>query len=146
MMGDEDDRRALIAQGVDDAEELVGFFGGDGRGRLIQNQHPRLGDQRLGDLGHLLQGDAEAAHLRVRIEGMPSAASCRGGAPVERRPIDDAPASQRLPAEIHVAADVEMGNEIELLMDGADAQLLGGVGIGQVTGLPSRRISPASGW
>ena len=77
---------------------------------------------------------------------MPSAASWADARPVERRPVDDTRAAQRLAAEIDVAADVEMRNEIQLLMDGADAELLRRVGIGSVTGLPSRRISPASGW
>ena len=53
---------------VDDPKELVRFFGGDRRGRLIEDQDARFGDQRLGDLGHLLQRDAEAANLGVGIE------------------------------------------------------------------------------
>jgi hypothetical protein len=51
------------------------------------------------------------------------------GAPVERGPVDDAHASHRLAAEKHVATDVEVGHQIELLMDGADTELLCRVGI-----------------
>ena len=40
-------------------------------------------------------------------------------------------APQRLATEIHVATDVEVGHQIQLLMDGADTELLRRVGIGE---------------
>ena len=68
MMGNEDDRGSLVAQRGDDPKELVRFFGGDCRGWLVEDQDARFGDERLGDLRHLLQRDAEAADLGVGIE------------------------------------------------------------------------------
>ena len=61
--------------------------------------------------------------------------------------IDDAQplAEHRLASEKNILRDRHVGHEVEFLVDRADPQLLRVVGLRICTGLPSNRISPASG-
>src|SRR5215211_1803978 len=124
MVRNEDDRGSLVTERRDDPKELIRFVRGDRRRWFIENQDACFGDERLGDLRHLLQRDTEAAYLGVRIERHAECRELGGRGPIECRPVDDSNASQWLATEIHVATDVEMRHEIELLMDGADTKLL----------------------
>ena len=50
---DVEERQALVAQLVEDRVDLLDVGAGQGRGRLVEDQEPRVAAQRLGDLDHL---------------------------------------------------------------------------------------------
>ena len=63
---DEDHRHALLAQPAHDGEDLLHLAPVERGGRLVEDQHPRLAAQRLGDLDQLPVGQREVAHRRPR--------------------------------------------------------------------------------
>ena len=70
-MGDIDDRDALGFQVLNDPEQGFDLVRGQGRCRLIQDQHPAVGGNSLGDLHGLHLGDAQLAHLLLRVKVHP---------------------------------------------------------------------------
>ena len=62
---DEDDADAVGLERRDDVEQLVGLGERQARGRLVEDDQPRLDRQRLGDLDHLLLGQRQAGDRRV---------------------------------------------------------------------------------
>jgi hypothetical protein len=65
---DEDDRGAAVLQLLDDPEKVVGLGRGQHRGRLVQDQHAGLPDQRLDDLDPLLDADRQVLGDRVGVD------------------------------------------------------------------------------
>ena len=64
LVGDDDDRHALVAHDApDDPEQLVGLLGGQHGGGLVQNQHVRAPVQGLENLHALLQAHAQGIDL-----------------------------------------------------------------------------------
>ena len=68
-MGDIQDRPSLRLQPPHDGEEDVGFFVGEGRRWLVQDQSAGCPAQCPHDLQQLLFGPAEVFHPRINIEG-----------------------------------------------------------------------------
>ena len=68
-MADEDHRDAVRREAVHDLEQRVGLGLGQGRGRLVHEDEPGVGDQRPADRDHLALGDRELAERPVEIEG-----------------------------------------------------------------------------
>ena len=132
MVRDQNDGLPLTAKPVDKQEELLRFLGSDRRGRFVQDQHPRFGNQCLGNFRHLLQRHAKPGHPFVGVERDPEHEQLLSRSPVEHGPVDHPRRAHRLAPEIDILADVEVRNEIQLLMDRADAVRLRGVGILEV--------------
>ena len=96
---------------------------GQARGRLVDDDEPRLERQRLGDLDQLL--------LRQRQRGDRRVGAKIGAEPVEKRlaPASSGlrsiswsePARERLAADEDVGGDVEIVEEVEFLVDEGDA-------------------------
>ena len=68
LVGDEDDRLALLLEVLEDAEQVVGLRGGQDAGRLVEDQDVALAVERLQDLHPLLQPDRELAHHGVGVD------------------------------------------------------------------------------
>src|SRR5829696_3020928 len=135
-MRDENDGGALSAELVDDPEQLLRFFGRDRRGWLIEDEDARPRDERLRDLGHLLQCDAQPADFRARIDVESERMELLARFAIELRPIDQsADSTERLSAKKDVAPDIQVWNEVQLLMNRADSSLLCRVRRSEVHGL-----------
>ncbi|ADI10120.1 hypothetical protein SBI_07000 [Streptomyces bingchenggensis BCW-1] len=127
VVGDEDDADAVRAQGADDPEELVDLFGGEHRGRLVHDQDAGVQGQRLGDLDHLQPGDAQVAYAVGGGDVDPDAGQQFGGPLVHGLAVDQ-PQSARLAPQEDVLGDAEVGDEVELLVDGGDPEPFGVLG------------------
>ncbi len=124
---DEDDRGAFVAQLPHDAQQRGGFLVGEGRRRLVHDQHRGAPNERAGDLDDLLLRRREAAcrprRIDVEIAGEP--AQHLRGLPLGLPPrIEDA-AEARLAAEKHVLGDAELADDHQLLEDRDDAAAAG---------------------
>ena len=84
LVGDQDDGNALLAQGIENAEELNGFLRRQHAGRLIEDQDVGTAVERLQDLDALLLAHRQVAGQRIRIE--PPDRSPVPGAAVRRGP------------------------------------------------------------
>ena len=146
LVGDQDDRLALVAQRAQDAEQVVGLLRGQHAGRLVEDQDaaPRYSalristrcwtpDRQVGDDG--VEIDLEAVfplEPRDLVRG-------RG-----RRPRPSVSAA--LGAEQHVLQHREGVDQHEMLVDHADAgrdRVLRAVDLAV---LPSTWIVPRSAW
>ena len=119
------DAVAALAQVAGDAEELVDLGLGERRRRLVHDQDVRVVGQRLGDLHHLLLGDGEPGHARRRVELQVELLEQLGGLAVER-PVVQQDAAARLPPDEDVLGHGQVAHEVQLLVDDADAEVLGG--------------------
>ena len=68
LVGDQDDRLALAAQAVEDAEQVVGLGRGQHARRLVEDQDVGVAVERLEDLDPLLHADADVLDQRVGID------------------------------------------------------------------------------
>ncbi len=68
LVGDEDDRLALVDQGAHDLEELVDLGRRQHRGGLVEDQDVGVAVQRLDQLDALLRADRQLADQRVGID------------------------------------------------------------------------------
>ncbi|KIF66547.1 hypothetical protein HY68_31705 [Streptomyces sp. AcH 505] len=137
---DVDDEHAALLEPPDQREQRLKIAAGEDRRRLVQDEHLRLaalGDQRLGDLHHLLAGDGERARPGTRVDGAVAdglqqvAGAGMGGAPVD----EAAEAAGEVPHE-QVLGDGQLGDQGQFLVDGADAVAVGVVRRAQLDALP----------
>jgi hypothetical protein len=106
----------------------LGFANAEGGRRLVEDDHlraecrcPRDSDglaltagERLDALAHVLErGDPELGHLLLSLLDHPAVVELAGDQA-------DRPADSALPAEEHVACDVQGGRQREGLIDGLD--------------------------
>src|SRR5215216_2908904 len=129
-MGNKDNRGPLRLEAIAKSKQHLGFLGRDRGGWLVKDQYSCSSDERFRDLGHLLHGDAEFPHLSVRVERDPEGKKLIARLFVKLWPVDN-PGSgmHRFPAKKDVLPHVEMRNEIQFLMYGANPHRLGAVGI-----------------
>ena len=71
LVGDEDDRLALVLELLEDAEQMVGLGRRQHAGRLVEDQDVGAAIERLQDLDALLQADRQFLDDRVRIDLQP---------------------------------------------------------------------------
>ena len=92
------------------------------RGRLVENDDARAGEQHAGKLDQLLHADRKIAEPRARVDVEAEVLQLlrRPRAPCAPQAIDAEPID-RLRAEKHVLGDAEVGRDAELLMHHADA-------------------------
>ena len=103
-------------------EELLGLARPERRRRLVEDEDPRVGRQRLGDLDHLPLGERQRADrgVRRRCRGR-AARSAVGARAAHRAGVEQAEAA-RLAAERQVLRDGQIEEQAELLVDGGDAE------------------------
>ena len=121
LVGDEHDRGAGLLELAHDAHQLVGLLRGEHRGRLVEDEHPRVARERLDDLDALLDADGEILHQRIGVDVEAEARGDLADALAGGLQIQDAAGLGRLVAEHDVLGDGEDRDEHEVLMDHADA-------------------------
>ena len=134
LVGDDDDRLALVPQRPEDAEQVVGLLRGQDPGRLVQDQDVGAAIERLEDFDALLKADGQVADDGVDIHlqrvfmlqplqllaGAAEAGGQRGAA---------------LGPEQHVFHHGEGVHQHEMLVDHADAGgdgVAGGADVGRL--------------
>jgi hypothetical protein len=122
-MRDVDDRQTALLQPMDDAKERRDLGVGQGGGRLIHDDQPRIERERLGDLDHLLFGDGEGADDGAGIQLHAQLVEQLPGLPAKLAPTDHL-ARVRFPADEDILFNREIRHEIELLVDDGDAKIL----------------------
>ena len=123
-VGDEDDRRSLALEFAHHPEQLAGLISVEAGGRLVQDQYLGRGDfQRTSNGCHLLDCDRvrpkRSRHVDVYIE--PQQDLARLG--VHAFPVDAA-GPARLAADQDVFGHGQIRAQVDLLIDGADAEIL----------------------
>jgi hypothetical protein len=68
LVGDQDDRLALVLQPFQDAEQVVGLIRGQNPGRFVQDQDLGLTIERLQDFHPLLVADRQVLDQRVGVD------------------------------------------------------------------------------
>ena len=113
-----------LAQPLDDAEQPGDLRLGQRAGRLVHDQDFGLERQRLGDFDQLLIADAQRAD---RLPGSMWHSSCASSSPaaVHGPVVEQAAAAAQLAAEKDIGGRRELLDQVQLLMDDADAGLLG---------------------
>ncbi len=143
---DVDDRHAPRRQTLDQRKQLRHFPARQRRGRLVHHENARVagrvhrrlgggglvhrslgggGRERFGNLDHLALRQPEARHERPWIGRRflePEIPQQRRRARVERSPVDDAGHPRRRRPEKNIFGDRELRNEVQLLIDDADAE------------------------
>ena len=113
-VGDEDDADLAVAQHAQDVEQRLGARRAERRGRLVEDQDARLGQQRLADLHELALGEAQLldglAQPDVEAELLHHGRGQLGHA----RTVDER-AAARLAQREQVGEHVEVGEDVELL-------------------------------
>ena len=122
---DEKHRRAARAQRTHHLEQPGDLGRGQGGGRLVHHDHPRVQGQRLGDLHDLLVRDGQAAADPARVEPDAQPLEKRGGLAAHQLSVDPPGGPQRLAAHEDVLRDREIGEEGGLLVDDGDAGVPG---------------------
>ena len=67
-MTDEQDGHSLLLELLNDLEKAVHFAAGDGRGRFVHHQNPRVDRERFGNLDRLALGDTEDLDRHADID------------------------------------------------------------------------------
>jgi hypothetical protein len=130
-VGDIHDADAAPAQRPQPGEQLVALGGGEGGGRLVEDEQAHVLAEPAGDQDELGGGQPERPGAGPRVD--PVGVDQRQGRPglaVQRLAVDHAqpapPAADRgRPGQEHVAGHVQLGDEGQLLVDGGDAVALG---------------------
>ncbi len=93
LVGDEDDRRALVGELAQHLEQLVGLGRREHRRRFVEDQDVGLPVERLEDLDALLGADRKVLDQRARVDDEPVLADSSrirsAAAPVSSRPACD---------------------------------------------------------
>ena len=136
LVRDEDDGRPGVLELPDDAEQVVGLGRGEHRGRLVEDQHGGVPDQRLDDLDPLLDADRQVLHQRVRVDREPVALGQLAHVAAGLAPVEQAGRAGFLHAEGDVLRDREHGHEHEVLVHHSDAGRDGVLGRMELDALP----------
>ena len=121
-MADEEDRHALVAEVLDQLEELHDLMRGERRRRLVHDEDADIQRNRLGDLDRLLGGERQPARRAAHVEGHAEGGEDLLGLTEHLPPIGDRAAA--LMADEDVLRHVEIGEEERLLVDCRDAVAL----------------------
>ena len=124
LVRDEDHRSPLVGHRPQRHEERLRLLRRQHRGRLVENQDPRLAVERLQDLDALLLAERELPDPRARVDGDPVALAELGDAALDVPWVDE----ELLPlaavvAEDHVLGDGERRHQPEMLVHHADPRV-----------------------
>ena len=115
-VGNVNDANALRAQFADDFKEGFGFVLRKAAGGLVHDEHARLAGKGLGDFDELLAADGQFAHERVGGQIEPHAPQMLRRLGVQLGLVDEAKLMRFAP-EKNIGGEVEVGGEIEFLMN-----------------------------
>ena len=125
-MRDIDNAAPLGFQLTDHAEQGFGFGIGQGVGRFIHNDDLRLEAQHLRDLHHLLIADGKVAHQSVALKAQIQLRQQFVRFGIHGFPVDFAKPVHELTAEEDVLRNGELRDQVQLLVDDANARFLRG--------------------
>jgi hypothetical protein len=123
-VGNEDDGDPPLLQVTDNGEEAADLGLGEGGSGLVHDDELGLHREGAGDLHHLLLGDGQGGDRAGGIKVKTHLLGDRAGRPPHRRSVDEAQAGG-LAADEDVLRYRQRRDEVELLVDGDDAQRLG---------------------
>ncbi len=123
-VADVDETHALAFQAEDLLEQVIRLAAPEGRGRLVEDEEPRLERESLGDLDLLLGRDPQVAHERRRRDVEAESAQMFGRSALHGGSVDPA-VSRRKTTDEDVFRDRKIGQEPHLLMNEADAPMQG---------------------
>ena len=127
-MRDVDDRDTARAEPLDQAEQLVDLARCQRRRGLVHHQNPaadlfsRLRTYGLGNLDHLPLRQAQSPDRRHRRQLHAELVEQHRGHRMQTLPVDQSGKRRRRRAEKDVFGSRELRNEVQLLVDHADAQ------------------------
>ncbi len=124
-VGDIEQRRAAVAQRLDEAGEDAGLMGGERGGRLVKDEHAGLTEERLGDLHHLAAAEREVGDRHVERLGEAHHVADLPHAAMERGIVDEAEAA-REGTEADILGDRQVVRQTQLLLHHGDAGRTGG--------------------
>ena len=119
-MGDEENRDALPLQTIEDLEEALHLLPGNGRRRLVHDEHAGIDGQRLGNLDRLSFGDAQHLDRKTHVERQIQDGEELARSRLHGRPVDPS-GPQWLPSDEHVLRDRQIGEEDRVLVNDRDA-------------------------
>ena len=114
-----EDGDALGAQPLDLPEQHPALLRGEHGGRLVEDEHAGLADQRLGDFDHLPVSHREVAHGGCRVDRGLEFEQQRPR-PRPHRPGGEERAAADLAAQEDVGLHAELFGQVELLVDQHD--------------------------
>ena len=127
-VGDEQERKTLLAQALQDHENLSDVGRGQGRGRLVEDEDAGLARKGLGDLHHLAARQRQVLDQSHRMDvGRARPLERFLGDATLRAPVDHPEAPRRV-GDGDVVGDRKVGNERQLLEDAHDPGAIGGGG------------------
>lgn len=124
-VGDEDEGLAGVAQSADDGEEGLDLAALQGAGGLVHDDDVGLDGDGAGQGDHLLDAEAEGLEVGGDVDVESEAVKHLLGLAVHGAGVDEAQLGARLAAEVHVAGDRQLRDEIHLLVDRRDSGVLG---------------------
>ena len=117
---DEHDADLAVAQHAQRVEQQLGALLAERGGRLVEDQHARLGEQRPGDLDQLALGERQLLEPRAQRDVEPESAQHRPARPPSRARETNGPRrSSRIMNRF--ARTSRSGEQVELLRDDRDA-------------------------
>ena len=111
-MGDEDNRRSLVAQTAYDPEQFLDFRRGKGRSRLVEDQKAEVGGERTSDLDELQFRNRKLGNESMRVDVDPNPRqrmACPSG---DSLAVDRPEGRDRRRAHAYVFCNVEMGKKL----------------------------------
>ena len=142
-MADVDDAHALRPQAADGREQLFRVGRREAARRLVHDEHPGLGQQRAGDLDHLLFGDGERPRRPVEVEPfMSELARGRRGRGCGR-PAGRSSRPRGLGAEQDVLLRAQVRREVQLLVNHGNSLRRASWGFSGRKGLSGQLHRPA---
>ena len=124
LVADEDDRQ-LRHHPLQAVEEVVGLLRGQGRGGLVQDEQPRAQAEGLHQLHPLLLPHRELPDRGVGVHRQLVVGRDLDDPPPRLREVEPHPPLERLHAERDVLGHRHAGNQHEVLVHHADAQVEG---------------------
>ena len=107
------------------SKSVLDLLLGEHRGRLVEDEQPRVAVEDPHDRHLLPLPDGEGHHLRARVDAESVALDHGPDALDGRCRVDEQMRPQRLDAENDVLRDAELGDQLEVLVHHADAQPIG---------------------
>ncbi len=124
-MRDVQHRNARFLQRTDDAEQDVDLMIVERRGRLIHDDQLGVQRDRACDGDELLDRGGTGTQGRLDVDVDPEAGQDGPRAPVCLTPLDQPAPAPRLVAHHHVLRDAAQRDQIQFLVDGRNAAVLG---------------------
>ena len=142
---DEQRRPPSLAEATEHAEKPLDVLTLESSGRLVQDEDLRLPRQRLRDLDDLLLPDVERLDLPVDGELVTQPIEDLSRPSLHPAAIEKNVPAARLDPQRDVLRHGELGDKRELLMDDANSQPAGVIGIPRRHGLPLEAKAPVVG-